>query len=441
MLASNLEHCGGCNQACAQGQMCVNGMCRRLSCAKGQTLCGTFCVDTRRDPNHCGGCRKRCVSGVCLEGQCVLHAQMLESSHGHNCVVSAGRLKCWGENSAAQLGYNDMIRRDRVPAEQIDVGEQGVKQLALGERHSCVVLDDASLKCWGQSSYGQTGYDVADQSVILKPLVRSVDLGGKKVKQLTAGFTHTCVLLSDETVRCWGTFYLQGQKTYLVARSKDAQSYTFSGKKVKQLRSGDQHICVLLEDHRVLCWGNNDRGQLGYGDRKSRKQPVDTFVNMQGTKTMEVVAGVYHTCALSETGQLRCWGENAGGQLGVGDTVSRLKPDAVIDLRWSTGRTMQVSAGMLHTCAVSQQGKLKCWGRNKEGQLGYGDARSRRRPDDVVVDLKGAKAKRVWAGKVHTCVLLTDQSVRCWGKNTRGQLGHQHMEPTQIPLFEPALKY
>ena len=154
---------------------------------------------------------------------------------------------------------------------------------------------------------------------------------------------------------------------------------------------------------------------------------------------VQITAGGEHTCALFDTGEIRCWGKNFTGQLGQGNTerlggadddiIEHLPP---VDL--GTGRSaVQVSAGLSHTCAVLDNGDVKCWGRNGSGQLGVGHTKDIGTKTDqmgdalAAVDLgKDQAAKQVAAGYFHTCAILTNGTVKCWGRNTFGQLGQSH---------------
>jgi E3 ubiquitin-protein ligase HERC3 len=155
-----------------------------------------------------------------------------------------------------------------------------------------------------------------------------------------------------------------------------------------------------------------------------------------GRTAQALAAGYNHTCALLDDGTVKCWGWNYTGQLGLGDTSDR--GDAPLEMGddlpavdLGTGRTAQaLAAGYLHTCALLDDGTVKCWGRNNSGQLGLGDTGDRGQVigemgDDLpAVDLgTGRTAQALAAGEFHTCALLDDGTVKCWGRNGYGQLG------------------
>ncbi len=129
-------------------------------------------------------------------------------------------------------------------------------------------------------------------------------------------------------------------------------------------------------------------------------------------------AGGRHTCALIETGALKCWGQNQRGQLGDGTTADRVVPVNVAEL--STG-VMALAAGWQHSCALMLNGAIKCWGNNGNGQVGAGNLLLKVTATDV--PRISAPAVAVTAGREHTCALLADNAVRCWGDDQQGQLG------------------
>ena len=218
-----------------------------------------------------------------------------------------------------------------------------------------------------------------------------------------------------------------------------------AGPRVIKLEAGDRTLstCALFEDGRIKCWGINGSGQLGLGDKEDRGDndgemgDVLPFVALgTNNKTTAVSVGTDHACARFANRRLKCWGANADGQLGLGDTESRGDGDGemgdalpFVDLGTGT-KVRAVSAGDAHTCALLEDGRVKCWGSNSSGQLGLGDKENRGDAADEMgeklpaVELgTGRKATAVSAGLSHTCALLDNAEVKCWGENNLGQLG------------------
>jgi alpha-tubulin suppressor-like RCC1 family protein len=211
------------------------------------------------------------------------------------------------------------------------------------------------------------------------------------------------------------------------------------------LVAGRDHNCTILNDNSVKCWGTNNSGVLGLGDEQSRgSSPSHMGDNLptvdlgSGKTAIRVSANFLHTCALLNDGSVKCWGDNSLGRLGLGDTAIRGDgPNEmgdnlpVVDL--GAGQlAMELSAGFSHTCAILQDGRLKCWGYNDIGQLGLfdpenpqaGDEPNEMGDDLPVVDLgAGALVSGIAADQSFTCALLEESRIKCWGGNQYGELG------------------
>jgi len=265
------------------------------------------------------------------------------------------------------------------------------------------------VQCWGANDYGQLGNGTATESHT--PVTAS---GIRTDTKLGAGNSHSCALLYDGTVQCWG-WNGNGQ----LGNGSTTDSFTpvdvsgLSG--VSSLAVGNEHSCARLSNGTVQCWGLNSDGQLGDGDRIDSSTPV----TVSGiTTAVAVAAGGSHSCALLADGTVQCWGLNDNGQLGNGRLVSALVPDTVLGISTATA----IAAGGSHSCARLSSGKVQCWGLNTSGQLGN----STTTPQfNTPVDVSGiGTATAVAAGAAHTCALLIDGTLRCWGLNADGQLGN-----------------
>ena len=333
-----------------------------------------------------------------------------------------------------------------------------VSQISAGSLHTCALLDDATVKCWGKGEFGRLGYgneqDRGDQANEMGDLLAPVDLGsGRTAVQISTGRFHTCALLDNARIKCWGGG-AQGRLGYgdEQRRGDDpnemGDSLPFidlgTGQTPVQISTGGYHTCALLDDSTIKCWGAGGRGQLGYGNDEDRGDRANQMGDMlpainlgTGRTTVQIAAGDLHTCAVLDDGTAKCWGEGDNGRLGYGDTFDRGDRSSemgnglpVVDL--GTGRTAaQISKGEAHTCALLDDGTVKCWGANDRGQLGYGDTLSRGNgPSEMgdnlpVVDLgTGRTALHVSTGAQHTCALLDDATVKCWGEAGGGRLGN-----------------
>ena len=193
--------------------------------------------------------------------------------------------------------------------------------------------------------------------------------------------------------------------------------------------AGYGHSCALTDSGGVKCWGKNNHGQLGDGTTYRRLKPVDVVGLTSGIAAIS--AGYEHTCALTDSGGVKCWGRNNYGQLGDGTTYRRLKPVDVVGL---TSGVAAISAGYDHTCAVSDSGGAKCWGYNQSGQLGDGTFISRPMPVDVIGLTSGTAG--ISAGCDHTCAVTDTGGAKCWGYNQYGELGdgttHRRVKPVDV---------
>jgi alpha-tubulin suppressor-like RCC1 family protein len=214
-------------------------------------------------------------------------------------------------------------------------------------------------------------------------------------------------------VWCWGDNNA-GQLGDGTTRGANAPRRVRGDTKFKALAAGSDHTCGLSQTGQAFCWGDGFSGQIGRGARESQTEPVPAETDVRFTA---LAAGGAHTCALTQNGKAYCWGANVAGEIGDGTKSERSRPVAVSGTRAFTA----IAAGNEHTCALTQGGDAYCWGRNRDGQLGDGGARSDR-PAPVKVAFDGA-LRGISAGATHTCGVTRDQEVVCWGSNGRGQLG------------------
>jgi alpha-tubulin suppressor-like RCC1 family protein len=260
----------------------------------------------------------------------------------HVCAITTtGQLKCWGKNDIGQLGVEDGMPHgtdvgqmgDALPF--IDLGTNvTVKKIAIGEIHTCAILNDDRVKCWGASQYGQLGlgstmpYGLLNMGDML-PYVGA----GMTAKAIAAGDYHTCVILSDDSVKCWGRNHVGqlglGNNSTIGDTETVDQVLAVdlgTGRTAKAIAAHTDTTCVLLDDDTLKCWGLNSYGQLGLGDLGSRGLTMDTTPNNllpidlgPGRKAVAVEVGGFFVCALLDDSSVKCWGQNLG-RLGLGDT-------------------------------------------------------------------------------------------------------------------------
>ena len=359
----------------------------------------------------------------------------------HTCaLLNSGAVRCWGFGGQGRLGYgnSDSIGDNETPASAGDVDVGGtVVQIAAGESYTCAVLATGAVRCWGSGGFSNLGYatttDIGDDET--PATAGDVDVGdpGDVVTQIALGTFHTCALLNAGTVRCWGAGGLgrlgSGNNGSILnaALAVDVDV----GGTVTQITTGKSHTCALLDTGAVRCWGYGIGGRLGYGNTDdigdSEAPATAGDVNVGGMVT-QITAGQDHTCALLDTGAVRCWGLGANGRLGYGTTTNigdDETPASAGDVDVG-GMVVQIAAGTAHTCALLATGAVRCWGAGGNGRLGYGNSVTigdNETPASAGnVDVGGTVAQIV-AGS-HTCALMDTGAVRCWGSGTNGKLGY-----------------
>lgn len=333
------------------------------------------------------------------------------AGEGHTCGLTAGGgVKCWGANFGGQLG--DGTTTDRLVAVGVRGLSSGVSAIAAGSWHTCAVTTGGGVKCWGYNSNGPLG----DGTTTNRWTPTDVIGLSSGVSTIVAGSSHTCALTIEGGVKCWGSNGL-GQLGDGTASSRLAAvdvSGLSSG--VSAIASGLFHTCALTVGGEVKCWGYNNSGQLGDGSTINRWRPVD--VSGLGGGVSAIASGGFHTCALTTGGGVKCWGSNTSGQLGDGTTSSSLTAVDVSGLGDGIGA---IDAGDFHTCALTSGGGVKCWGLNHRRQLGDGTLTDRWTAGNVSGLSSGISA--IDAGSNHNCAVTPGRGVKCWGNNLTGQLG------------------
>lgn len=297
-------------------------------------------------------------------------------------LVDSGAVRCWGYGLNGRLGHGDEhnLGDDELPGDGpvVPVGEPA-STVAVGSSHSCAITD-GRVRCWGLGLSGRLGYNavntVGDNEPASAAGVISTVAGAVRI---AAGEDHTCALVNDGTVVCWG-------------------------------RGLDGRL------------GN--RGTVDIGDNEA---PSVTPLSLGGA-VGELAVGYTHSCALLTTGEVRCWGDNQFGQLGLGhvrdigdDELPSTSPVVAL-----SGSARHIAAGKSHTCALLVDGTVQCWGRSDHGQLGYANTATIGDDEDPAVAgtvALGMTATAIAAGGDHSCAILADRTARCWGFGNEGGLG------------------
>jgi cysteine-rich repeat protein len=425
--------------SCAPGIACVAAVCTTPVCGNGIAEHPIEQCDDGNDFEG-DGCDNDCTFTT---------VDAIAAGSFHTCaLIEGGRVRCWGLNHVGQLGYGNTnnIGDNEFPAQAGDVvlGESA-EHISVGSHHACAQLSDQTLRCWGYNGHGQLGQgnldNVGDDEFpfSVSPVPINVD-----VLEVVAGGSHTCARVGAGNVRCWGRAS-EGQLGY-GNTTQLAVPLTIDlnlGNTSSLMSAGEYHNCAVLDDGNVRCWGLNDSGQLGYGNTENigdnevpgNVTPVPIMPQgiAAGTPVVDIALASAHSCAIFEGGDLLCWGANFYGQLGQGstttvgdnETLATLFP---IDLG---GDAIEVVLGRHHTCALLDDNTVKCWGRNLYGQLGRGDLEhigDDELPAEIETIELGGEVTALTAGDHHTCVVVDAHEVVCWGFNDYGQLGYGDTE-------------
>ncbi len=394
----------------------------RISCSISYSESGTFF----------GACQD-VSSNFYFEGEGINREKVYMRAEG-SCQYSCSN-NIW---TKIKNNCNQVVQRE--PAVQY------ARKIFSGRRHSCVLLSDKTVKCWGDNSSGQLGATSSDTCFVdnnqdypcsKTPLTVS-DLSN--VRQIALGQNHTCAILGDDistpsneegTVKCWGnnaSHNLSATSTDICFRGND---YAYSCSKtpltvsslsgVNQLALGDAVSCAFLNDKTVKCWGGGGHGKTPY-----------IIPNL--SNVTQIYSGYSHHCALLNDGTVKCWGGNHHGELGNGNTRAPVfTPTAVSNL----SNVNQITLGYSHSCALLNDGSVKCWGDDTYGKVG-GVALGYAITAPVVIS-NLSNVSQIYSAGNRTCVVLNDNTVKCWGDNRYGQFGNGSFTGSSTPVTASSL--
>jgi prepilin-type N-terminal cleavage/methylation domain-containing protein len=307
-------------------------------------------------------------------------------------------------------------------------------QVDGGEVHTCALATNGTVKCWGRNNYGQVD-GVADDTKRYRTPWTVPNISN--ATQISAGQFHTCARLNDGTVKCWG----RNNASQLGGSSTSAVVPDLSN--VLEVSAGYNFTCARLSGGSVKCWGGNASGQLGDGTTIASATPKSV---MNVTSATDIDAGESHACAVLTNKEVLCWGSNAYQQLSNSNIATSKTVGAFPSATGLLTDVVKVSLGKEHSCALRDNGTVRCWGNDNVGQIGNGSAggeigndwRDYNGDGSLTSDELSVEGWHlpvstssgpltevidIAAGDEHTCATLSDNSVRCWGQGARGRLG------------------
>jgi alpha-tubulin suppressor-like RCC1 family protein len=329
---------------------------------------------------------------------------------------------CWGDNGGGQLGFITEKYYSSIPMD-VSNFSSGVKAIAAGHGYTCALTMDGGVKCWGDDHTGISG----NLTPTMAPVPRSVNGLSSGVVSIAAGSFHTCVLTTGGGVKCWG-WNNQGQLGDGTTRdSGDPVNVRGLSSGVVGIAAGGFYTCALTQGGGVKCWGRNSYGELGNGTTADSGIPQDVKGLSEGV--VAITAGVYHACALTSKGSVKCWGWNTVGPTGEGTMEERSVP---VEIEGLSNGVIAIAAGGGHACALTRAGGVKCWGDNTFGQLGDGTNNK----SDIPVNATGLSGgiAAIDTGDSHTCAITSTGGVLCWGGNQYGQLGDGTKKYRNVPV-------
>jgi alpha-tubulin suppressor-like RCC1 family protein len=299
-----------------------------------------------------------------------------------------------------------------------DGGSVPFLQVAVGGNHTCAIRVDSTLWCWGNNAFGQLR--IQNTSNRLSP----AQVSGPGWSQVSCGQSHSCSIRSDGSLSCWGNNASGQLGNSAVGASGQAE--VAGNAPWASVSAGSYQTCGVQQDGTLWCWGDDTNGQLGIGSLDNQPSPVQVVE----TGFTHVSASYLHTCATKGTGSMWCWGLNANEQTGDSNGTYHINPVLLDGGDW-----VDISTGLYHSCGLKGDNTLWCWGGNPTGQLGNASIPAQALSlTATAVPVDGAW-QNVSAGQSHTCAIMLDGSLWCWGDNSSGQLGTGSSTAAGVPVL------
>ena len=364
----------------------------------------------------------------------------------YTCVLSSeGEIKCWGSNDNHQLGTGDKYSYgfyqhsmgNKLPSVNLGANIKAV-DICAGESFTCAATTEGKVKCWGYSYNGILGpnSDVHEMGDALP----FIDLGtGIKVKNLACGMYHVCAMTSGGGAKCWGSNVNgqlaigdQNDRGVEAKNMGDHLPFLPTERPILSMGGGFAHTCALFEDG-VKCVGRDEDGQLGeQAVRDAGATPVTAgmknipplLFEVPGVKIKirKLTSGEKHNCVLYEKDgkdHVKCWGK-----------VSNWAGERLLEVNLGFEKVVDIQSHLGFACALGEIGKLKCWG--SDSVLGSVDSAERdwisvaigKSPPEIDLDLP-IRTLSVGSGSSHSCAILINNEIKCWGYGGYGQLGYE----------------
>lgn len=354
-----------------------------------------------------------------FHGKATVEVKQVSAGYESTCaVIGNGKVKCWGDYRDLKYGYDKKWKfrdHERISASspKSTLPIKHAVSVGAGAGNFCAILQGGTAKCWGAES-PTLGYGDGRNKYLSEELP---PLPIKDVSEISMGRKDTCAVYEGGKLRCWGA-HINESGTVLDAGS-DLAKINLEG--VKQISGTYASRCALTKDGNALCWGGNIWGQLGIGiDPHKDEQPRRMPQKLELDNVENISAGHYNTCAILQGGSLRCWGSEslASRKLsGKDDVYDATSENAVVSLADAS----QVQVNDNNICVVTKSRELVCWGDGKYLAHGNGHKESTNRKYLTKLSLKNVES--ISGGYAHTCAILKGGRLKCWGDNRQNQLG------------------
>lgn len=364
----------------------------------------------------------------------------ISSGGGHTCaILDNGSVSCWGHGEYGQLGNGGTANQNSPTlTSSLGLGRTAVA-ISSGKEHTCAILDNGSVSCWGRGLYGRLGNGgTMDQTT---PTLTNSLGPGRTAEAISSGSFHTCAILDNGSVSCWGLGGYGMMGNGGTAGQQHSPMLTSSlgpGRTAVAISSGKEHTCAILDNGSVSCWGRGFNGVLGDGGTTDHTTPTPISSLGPGRTAVALSSGLNHICAILDNGSVSCWGFGYYGQLGSGGTSNLYSPTQTHTLGFNR-TAVAISSGGYHTCVVLDNGSVSCWGRGLELQLGYGGTNGKTTPTLTTSLGAGRIAVALASGEEHSCALLRNASVKCWGKGSFGRMGSGGTTDQPTPTLTSSL--
>ena len=334
------------------------------------------------------------------------------------------KIYCWGYNCYQQLGLGDIISRNKPVEFKIEGNSSRIKQIICGESHTFAICENNKVYCCGDNNFGQLG--LGHRNDRKNPIEFKIENNSSPIKQIICGSAYAFAICENNQIYCWGENYL-GQFGLGYTTSIEFKISEFkierNASPIKRIICGSDHIFAICENNKIYCWGYNGVGQLGLGDNITKNKPVEFKIEGNSSSIKEIICGGNYTFAICENTKIYCWGDNEYKQLGLGDDKTRKTP-VEFKIEENSSPIKKIICGSNHTFAIYKNNKIYCWGNNYFGQLGLSDNdNDRNKPVEFKIERILSPIKQIICGVHYTFAIYENNKIYCCGKNSNGELG------------------